>query len=186
MLNATQVKKGKVIKIDDELFVVMGTTHLTPGNKRGMIQIEARSLSSGTKINKRFRSTDRIEDAFIETRTLEYTYQDGETYVFMDTETWEETRFDAELVGESMPYLKHNTQVKVNFHADIPVSIDLPTTVELEVTETQPGSRGDTVTNVQKPTTLETGLTIKVPLFVEQGELVRVDTRTGEFVERVK
>jgi len=186
VLNATQVKKGKVIKHEGELFVVLNTVHLTPGNKRGMIQIEMRSLDSGTKINNRFRSTDKIEDAFIETRHLEYTYQDGDHYVFMDQETWEELHFEADTVADSMPYLKHNTKVKVNFHLDRPVGIDLPTTVDLEVTETQPGSRGDTVTNVQKPATLETGLTIKVPLFIEQGEMVRVDTRTGEFVERVK
>jgi elongation factor P len=186
VLNATQLKKGKIIKHEGELFVILGTTHLTPGNKRGMIQVEMRSLDSGTKINHRFRSTDRVEDAFIETRELEYTYQDGEHFVFMDTETWEESRFAGDLLGDSMQFLKHNTRVKVNFHGDMAVGIDLPTTVDLEVVETQPGSRGDTVTNVQKPATLETGLTIKVPLFVEQGELVRVDTRTGEFVERVK
>ncbi len=186
MLNATQLKKGKIIKHEGELFVILTTTHLTPGNKRGMIQVAMRSLSSGTKINYRFRSTDRVEDAFIETRELEYTYQEGDYFVFMDTETWEETHFDADLVSEEMQYLKHNQRVKVNFHADIPVGIDLPTTVELEVTETQPGSRGDTVTNVQKPATLETGLVVKVPLFIEEGESVRVDTRTGEFVERVK
>jgi elongation factor P len=134
MMNATQVKKGKIIVIDGELHVVLGTVHLTPGNKRGMIQVEAKSLASGTKINKRFRSTDKVEDAFIETRTLEYSYDEGNHFVFMDTDTWEELRFESAAIQDEMKFLKHNTRVKVNFHVDIPVGIELPTTVELTVT----------------------------------------------------
>jgi elongation factor P len=186
VLNATQLKKGKVIKIDDDLHVVLDVTHITPGNWRGYVQVVARNLSTGNKTNKRFRSTDKIEDAFIEKRELEYTYQEGELYVFMDTETWAEYRFSTDVVGDAMPYLKHNQRVKVDFHQETPVGIDLPTTVDLEVVETQPGSRGDTVTNVQKPAKLETGLEVSVPLFIEEGEQVRIDTRTGQFVERVK
>ena len=185
-MNATQLKKGKVITLDGALYVVLKATHITPGNWRGYVQIVARNLATGTKIDKRVRSTDKIDDAFIETRELEYTYKDGEHFVFSDTDTWEEHRFESELVGDSMPFIKHNTRVKVNFHVDTPVGIELPTSVDLEVTETQPGSRGDTVTNVQKEATVETGLVVKVPLFIEEGESVRVDTRTGEFIERVK
>jgi len=183
--NATDIKRGKILVIDGELWKVLDAQHITPGNWRGYVQATMRSLRSGSKDNRRFRSTDKVEFAFIETRELQYLYKDGNLHHFMDTESYEQSAIDEELLGDALSYMKESDTVNVEMHDGQPVGVVLPNTVELVVTETGPGTRGDTVSNVFKDATVETGLVIKVPLFVETGELVRVDTRTGAFVERV-
>ncbi len=185
MPNATDIKRGKILILDGDLWKVLEAQHITPGNWRGYVQATLRNLRSGSKDNRRFRSTDKVEFAFIETRELQYLYGDGNLHHFMDTESYEQCAIDAELLGDALSYLKESDACAVEMHDGNPVGVVLPNTVELVVQETGPGTRGDTVSNVFKDATLETGLVIKVPLFVETGERVRVDTRTASFVERV-
>ncbi len=184
MINATEIKRGIVLKVDNELFVVMDFQHITPGNWRGMVQAKIKSLKQGNVIQKRFRSTDKIEDVFLEHRVMEYLYQDGDSYCFMDTETLEQIFIQGDAIEAEIPYISLNSQVKISFYEGKPISVELPASVILSIEETDPGVKGDTVTNVFKPAKLETGLVVKVPLFVNQGERIKVDTRTGEFMKR--
>jgi elongation factor P len=181
---ATNIRKGQVLQVDGELWVVLDYTHITPGNWRGYVQVVMKSLKTGRKDNRRMRSTDKVDIAFIDTRELQYIYSDNLGAHFMDTENFEQTALDPELLGDALHYVKEGELVKVNFHDETPIGIELPTTVVLEVTETEPGVKGDTVSNVFKPATVETGITIKVPNHINQGEMIKVDTRNGEFVER--
>lgn len=185
MPSATDIKRGKILILDGDLWKVLEAAHITPGNWRGYVQATIRNLRSGSKDNRRFRSTEKVEFAFIETRELQYLYKDGNLHYFMDTESYEQAPVEEELLGDALNYLRESDTVSMEMHDGRPVGVVLPNSVELEVTETGPGTRGDTVSNVFKDATLETGLVIKVPLYVDQGERVRVDTRTGAFMERV-
>jgi len=184
MATATNIRKGQILNLSGELWVVLDYSHITPGNWRGYVQIVVKSLSTGRKDNRRLRSTDKVDIAFIETREMQYIYSDNLGAHFMDLENFEQTALDAEFLGDALHYLKEGDTVKVNFHEETPVGLDLPTTVILTVSEAEPGLKGDSVSNVFKLATLETGITIKVPNHINQGERVKVDTRTGEFVER--
>jgi elongation factor P len=181
---ATEIRKGQVLIIDKELWVVLDYKHITPGNWRGYVQVVMRHLASGRKDNVRMRSTDKVEIAFIDTKELQYLFKDNLGLHFMDTETYEQIALDRELVEYAMDYLREGDTVKVTFYESTPIGVELPTSVVLEVAEADPGLKGDSVSNVFKPAVLETGLTIKVPNFVNAGEKVKVDTRTGEFMER--
>jgi elongation factor P len=183
--NATDLKKGMVIQHEGDLWRCLDSMHVTPGNWRGMVQATLRNLRTGAKHEMRFRSTDKIEPAFIEVVDMQYSYKDRGFFVFMSTESYEETQIEGDLLGDGVNFLKEGETVKVQMHDGKPVGVDLPASVVLTISETTPGVRGDTVTNTRKEATLETGLVVKVPLFIEQGEKVRVDTRTGEFMERV-
>ena len=185
LINATDMKRGMAITQEGALWIVVDTMHVTPGNWRGFVNAKIKNLADGRVLQKRFRSNEKVEQAFLENREYEYLYEEPPSYVFMDTESFEQVRLDAEIVGEQMQYITHNSKVKVTFHGEKPISIELPTSVVLKVTETDPGVKGDTVSNVYKPAKLETGLVVKVPLHIAQGNTVKVDTRTGEFVERV-
>jgi len=184
MINATDIRKGMVLTIEGELFTVLETKHLTPGNKRGKIQTIMRSLKKGTSVNKRLRSTDRFEEAYLEKKEMEYLYQDGANHVFMDAKNYEQVTISGDLVSDALPYIPLNSRVNLTFHEGNPISVELPASVVLEVTETDPGLKGNSVTNVYKPAKLETGLEIKVPMFIHPGEKVKVDTRSGKFLER--
>jgi elongation factor P len=186
MPTGTNIRKGQILVHEGDLWVVLDTDHRTQGNKRGYMQVVMKHLKTGRKDNHRFRSTDKVEFAFIETRELQFLYRDPVGLHFMDTATYEQMAMDPDLAEEAARYLKEGDLVSVRFHEESPVGIDLPTVVELEVTETEPGLKGDSVSNVFKLATLETGLVLKVPNFINQGEMVRVDTRTGEFAERAQ
>ena len=184
-INATEMKKGTVIELADGLWVITDTMHMTPGNKRGFIQAKIKSLADGHVLQRKFRSTDRVEKAFLEGLKHEYLYEEPPSFVFMDQQSFEQLRLDAAVVGEQMKYIRHNSTVNITFHNGKPISIDLPAAVVLEVKQTDPGMKGDTVSNVFKPATLETGLVVKVPLYINEGNSIKVDTRSGDFVERV-
>jgi elongation factor P len=181
------MKKGMVIQMDGALWRVMDATHVTPGNWRGMVQAVLRNITTGAKHEKRFRSTETIEVVFIDVKEFQYLYseKDRGLHHFMDTESYEQLSLDDDMISDSLPFLIPNEMVKLELHDGVPVGIQLPASVVLKITATDPGTRGDTVTNTRKDATVETGHKIKVPLFIEQGEKVRVDTRTGEFMERV-
>ncbi|MEK7749504.1 MAG: elongation factor P [Planctomycetota bacterium] len=184
MLSATEIKRGTVIKIDGELYLVVDYQHVTPGNWRGMVQAKLKSMKQGSVVQKRFRSTDKLEDVFLEHRTMEYLYKDGENYCFMDTENYEQVLLPKEAVEDAMPYMTLNSQAKIAFYEGKALSVELPTSVSLKIVETDPGMKGDTVVNVYKPAKVETGLVVKVALCINNGEVIKVDTWSGEFLGR--
>jgi elongation factor P len=186
MIAATQIKRGMTIKLNNELYRVFSFQHVTPGNWRGMVQTKLKSLKSGSIIEHRFRSEDRLERAFLETHEVEYLYADGDDYYFMNTETYEQFSLPADTLEDNIPYMVPNIKMKIEFYETKPMGVELPASVELRVVSTEPALRGATVSNVNKPATLETGLVIQVPPFVNEGELIRVDTSEGKYMERVK
>lgn len=186
MISATQIKRGMTIKLNGELYQVFSTQHITPGNWRGMVQTKLKSLKSGSIIEHRFRSEDRVEQAYLETHEIEYLYSDGTDYYFMNTETFDQFHLPAEMLEGSVPYLTPNIRLQVESYEGNPIGIQLPSSVDLKVVATEPALKGATVSNVNKPATLETGLVIQVPPFVNEGEVVRVDTSVGKYLERVK
>ncbi|MDE2964900.1 MAG: elongation factor P [Acidobacteriota bacterium] len=186
MISATGLRRGMVIRKDGELFSVFSFTHLTPGNKRGFVQSKLRNLRTGALIDHRFRSVDTVERVALEQQEMEYLYKDGADYVFMNTTTYEQVHLGENLLGNSMLYLVPNITIRVEFHQQTPVGIQLPTTVDLEVVETEPGLKSATASSVNKPAKLETGLVVQVPPFVNAGEKVRVDTNSGDYLERAR
>ncbi len=184
MINATEIRNGMMIKHDGELYIVVGFHHLTPGNKRALIQTRLKSLKQGNVIQYRFRAIDKIDKVFMEYHTMEYLYHDGANYCMMDTDTLEQEFLPGSVLDDYAPYMPLNSKVRVGFYEGRPISVELPSSVDLKVTETSPSIKGDTVTNVFKPAKLETGLEVKVPMFISEGDVVKVDTRSGEFLSR--
>jgi elongation factor P len=184
-IQATQLRTGMLIQMDGDLFRVMTIQHITPGNKRGHMQTTLRNIQSGTKVDHRFRSSDRVERAMLDSQEMEYLYADGDQYVFMHPETYEQVSFSRELLEESLPYLLPNTRVTVDLFESTPIGVTLPSTVDLTVTQTEPSLRGATATASMKPATVETGLVVQVPQFVVEGDVVRVDTTEGKYMARV-
>ena len=181
MPSATEIKRGMVLVMDGELWNVMESTHVTPGNWRGMVQVVMKSLKTGGKKQHRFRSTDTVETAYLDKKTMQYLYKDPAGYCFMDTTTYEQMILTDDEVGDAKSFLIENEEVMVTLYEDLPIGLELPASVVLQITDCDPGAKGDTVSNVFKPATVQTGLVVKVPLFIEKGEKIRIDTRTGEF-----
>jgi elongation factor P len=175
-----------VIKFEGEPYVVMDYQHVAPGNWRAMVQVKMRHLKQGHVKENRFRSEDKVEQVFVEGIAMEYLYQEGEHYVFMNLKTYDQIMLNKEVIGDGLGYLKPNTEVLVNYYDGEAISILMPNTVDLKVIETEPGLKGATVTNVYKMAKLETGISIQVPPFVGNGEVIRVDTREGKYIERVR
>ena len=186
MISATQIKRGMTIKLNGELYRIFSFQHITPGNWRGMVQTKLKSLKSGSIIEHRFRSEDRVEQAYLEKHEMEYLYSDGSDYYFMNTETFEQFHLPAELLEDAIKFLIPNIKLQVEFYETKPIGVEMPASVELRVVSTEPALRGATVSNVNKPATMETGLVIQVPPFINEGELIRVDTSEGKYLERVK
>lgn len=184
MLQATQLRPGMVIKFNNELYSIFRTEHRTPGNLRGFVQVRMRNLRTGAMIEHRFSSEDRVEKAILDEQEMEYLYDDGEFYYFMNTETFEQMHFTTDLLGDSVLYLTPQLRLKVEFYEGKPIGVELPPTVDMTVVETEPGLKGATVSNVTKPAKLETGLVVQVPPFIEAGERIRVNTSEGTYQER--
>jgi len=184
LIRATGIKKGYVIRYEDQLWKVLDTQHTSFGKKGAYVQVKMKRLEDGHTETVRFSSDDEVEKAFLSTRRMQYLYDDPSGYVFMDPETGDQHIMDEEMVADILPYLAYNAEVDVSFHEDTPIGIELPPKVELEVAKTEPAVKGDTATSVTKPAELETGLTIKVPGHIKEGEKVTVDTRSGEFMGR--
>jgi elongation factor P len=184
MIPATQIKKGMVIIHNGELHQVVSFHHVTPGNWRGMVQTKLRNLKTGAIIENRFRSEDRIDRAVLELHEMEYLYQDGNQFCFMNTDTYEQVFLDRDTLEDTLPFLKPNMRIAVDFYEDRAVSLELPMTVDLEVVQTEPGIKGATATRTTKPATLETGLVVQVPVFIERGDVIRVDTSEKKYIER--
>jgi translation elongation factor P len=183
-MNATQIRRGNILKVDNELYSVMTVQHITPGNWRGMVQTKLRNLRSGKQTERRFRSEENVDRVSLDAHELEYLYNDGSDYHFMNLETYEQITFDAEKLGDDIYYLIPNTKVEAQFYEGVPISVEMPSTVDLVVVETEPSVRSATVTNVTKAAKLETGLIVQVPQFVNTGETIRIDTTEGKYLQR--
>ncbi|MFV1951938.1 MAG: elongation factor P [Nitrospinota bacterium] len=186
MITATQIRAGNIIIFRDELHRVISVKHLTPGNWRGMVITKLKNLKTNSSAEYRFRSEDKVEQAFIERRQMEHLYHDDTNFYFMDTHNYEQISIHKDIIGETANYLLPNTGIMIAFHKEQPIDIELPLTVELKVTETEPSLKGATLTASTKPATLETGLVIQVPQFISVGEVIKVDTHDTKYVERVK
>ncbi len=185
-IQATRMKKGMLIKMGNDLFRILELQHFTPGNKRGFVQSKMRNIRTNSLADHKFRAEDDVERATLDEREMQYLYRDGEQFTFMDLETYEQLPIDAALVGDAAGYMAEGSNATIAVHQGVPIGVELPASVALRIVETQPAVKGDTRTNAMKPATLETGHVVQVPLFVEEGERVKVDTRSGAYIERVK
>ena len=186
MINATQIRPGMIIVYEGDLYRVSSVNHLTPGNKRGFMQTKMKNLKTGVGTERKFRSEDRLEQAMLETRMMQYLYHEGDLHTFMDTENYEQTSLAAEEIGDLLFYLLPDQVVEIEFFEGKPVGISPPSTVDLEVVETEPSLKGATASASYKPAKLETGITIQVPPFVQVRDRVRVDPSEGKYLERIK
>jgi elongation factor P len=183
-IQATRLKKGMLIKVEQDLFRILELQHVTPGNLRGFVRVKLRNIRSGALSDQKLRSEDTLDRATLEEREMQYLYHEGETYHFMDTVSYEQIHISSEALGDSVNYLKPEMTIQVEFYGEEPVGIELPQAVDLKVTDTAPGIKGATASAQVKPATLETGLVVQVPPFVNEGDLIRVSTETGEYLSR--
>jgi elongation factor P len=184
MISTNQFKIGMTILIGDEIYQIIDFQHVKPGKGAAFVRTKLKSFKTGAVIEKNFRAGERFETAHLNRREMQYLYRDGQDYVFMDMETYEQLSLNQEQIEEAVKYLKEGQIVLVVLHEGSPIGVELPTSVELSVIETDPGLRGDTATGGTKPAKLETGATIQVPLFIQVGDVIKVDTRTGEYITR--
>ena len=184
MAKATDIKRGLVLVMDGDLWNVIESNHVTPGNWRGMVQVTMKNIRTDSKKQHRFGSTEIVETAYLDKKKMVYSYKDTAGYSFMDVETYEQMILTDDEVGEAKFYLHENEEVVVTLYEGVAIGLELPSSVVLTITETTPGTKGDTVSNVFKDAMTDTGLKVKVPLFLTEGEKIKVDTRTGEFQGR--
>jgi elongation factor P len=184
MATANDLRRGMAINYNGDVTVVLDSQHRTPGNLRAFVQATLRSIRTGKSSDVRFSSTEKIEVIPMVTKKMEYSYKDGEDYVFSDPETYETVTLPPEIVGDGKFYLTENASVTVTFVEEKAVSIEMPSSAILVVADAPEGIRGDSANNVQKPVVLETGITVQAPLFIKTGEKIKVDTRTGKYMER--
>lgn len=184
MIDVNELRKGVTFEQDNELFKVLEYEHHKPGRGKATIRIKARNLRTGSIVDKSFISGDRVPEAELEYHNVQYLYNDGSLYHFMDQDTFEQPAIPADIVGEAANYLKENLEVKITFYQNEPLDIDLPITVDLKVVEAEVAVRGDTATGVNKKVTTETGLVVQVPNFIEVDDVIRVDSRTGTYITR--
>jgi elongation factor P len=181
---ATQLRPGMIIKHNNDLHSVFSVEHRTPGNLRAFIQAKLRNLRTGAMFEHRFRSPDPIDRIVVDEIDMEFLYNDGDDYYFMNTESYEQTNLKSDTLGDAVEYLTPNLQIKVEFYDNKPVGIELPQTVELTVVQTEPGLKSATASSVTKPARLETGLVVQVPPFINEGEKIRIDTAEGAYLSR--
>ena len=184
MITATQLRPGMVILFNKELHTVFTMNHRTPGNLRGFVQVKMRNLRSGSMFEHRFSSEDKVERAILEEKEMEYMYDDGDYYYFMDIENYEQMHFTKDTLGDAVQYLIPQLKLKVEFHDGKAIGIELPPSIAMKVMETEPGLKSATVSNVTKPAKMETGLIVQVPPFINEGESIRVNTTDGAYLER--
>lgn len=184
MISAGDFRKGVTFEIDGEPYVILDFQHVKPGKGAAFVRTKYKNLKTGAIREDAFNPSDRFPRAHIETKEMQYLYNDGELYYFMDNETFEQIPLTFEEVEDAIKYLKENTNAMIRFYQGKPFQVDAPNFVELQIIETEPGVRGDTASNVTKTATVETGAEVHVPLFVNEGDIIRIDTRTGEYMSR--
>jgi elongation factor P len=185
MIDVNDLRKGVVFEMDGNLFRVTEYTHHKPGRGNAIIRIKARNIRTNTNLEKTFQSGERIQDIRLDYQNLQFLYKDGDQFIFMDPETFEQPAIPSSIVGDYAGFLKEGVEVKLTFYDTEPIDIELPTSVDLKVVQSDVAVRGDTATGVTKRVTVETGQSVDVPLFVKEGDTIRVDTRTGAYVTRV-
>lgn len=185
MVSTNDLKNGMAVIIDDEIYEVLWFQHVKPGKGGAFVRTRLRNLKTGAVIEKTFRAGEELEQAYIEGKSMQYLYKDGDTFWFMDTNTYEQYPINERIIGDGVKFLKEENIIKVKFYEGRIVGVELPTFVELKVVQTVPGIRGDTVSGGSKPATIETGAVVQVPLFVKEGDIIKIDTRTGEYVARI-
>lgn len=185
MIDVNELRKGVTFEQDGSLFKVLEYSHHKPGRGKATIRIKAVNLRTGTILEKTFNSGDRVQDVRLDFHNVQYLYSDGDLYHFMDLETYEQSVIPASVIGEAANYLKENMDIKLTFYEGEPLDIEIPITVDLQVTRAEMAVRGDTATGVNKKVTTETGLEVQVPAFINVGDTIRVDSRTGTYVTRV-
>jgi elongation factor P len=185
MISAGEFRNGITIELDGELYVINDFQHVKPGKGAAFVRTTLKNLVTGSVVERTFRPTEKMPRAHIERKDMQYLYNDGQLYYFMDTETYEQTELNASDVGETLRFVKENEMVKILSHNGAVFGIEPPIFVELAVKETEPGFKGDTATGATKPAVMETGATVKVPLFINIGDVIKIDTRTGEYLGRV-
>lgn len=186
MATTSDLKNGVIINYNNDLHSVISVEHRTPGNLRAFYQVKLRNLKNGKMIENRFRSGEEIQIERLESGNYQFLYKDGEDYVFMDNETYDQVTLSGELIGKSGSYLKEGEIIQVYFHNGKPMSVEVPPHVYLKVVSAPPGVKGDTATGATKPVTLETGAVVNAPLFINENDIIRVDSRSGEYIERAK
>jgi elongation factor P len=185
MIDVNELRKGVTFELDGQLYKVLDYEHHKPGRGNATIRVKARNLRTGTTLEKTFPSGERVQDARLDYHTVQYLYTDGDLYYFMDTETYDQPGIRGDILGDAVSYLKEGMEAKLTFYEGEPLDIDLPITVDLAVVQADVAVRGDTATGVTKKVTTETGLEVQCPNFVEVGDTIRVDTRTGGYITRV-
>jgi len=185
MIDVNELRKGVTFTMDGELFKVIDYQHHKPGRGKAIIRTKLLNLRSGAKIDKNFTSGDRVQDIRLDHQTVQYLYSDGEFYHFMDVETYEQFPLPNAVLEDAKPYLVENAEIELSSYEGERLDVDLPITVDLKVAEAQPGFAGDTAQGATKEVTLETGLVLQVPLFIQEGDILRIDTRTSRYVTRV-
>lgn len=185
MIDVNELRKGVTFEYDGNLYKVTDYEHRKPGRGSATIRVKTLNLRTGTNLELTFTSSDRVQDVQLDYHNVQYLYNDGDFYHFMDLDTYEQPAISGEVIGEAAPYLKENTTIKLTFYEGEPLDIEIPLTVDLLVTEALAAVRGDTATGVTKKVTTETGLQVQVPNFVEEGDTIRVNTSTGEYITRV-
>ena len=183
-IQATRLRKGMLIKVEADLYRILDLNHMTPGNKRGHVQCKMRDIRSNRLIDHKFRSEDDVERATLDEHEMQFLYRQGDLFHFMNTESYEQVHLSQEVLGESALYLLPESVINVEFYETEPVGIHLPLTVDLKVADTVPGIKGATASAQVKPATLETGLVVNVPAFINTGDVVRINTETGEYLSR--
>lgn len=185
-VSTTEFRNGLKIEIDGEPYVIVEFQHVKPGKGGAFVRTKFKSLKSGNVTDKTFRAGEKVDVPNLEEKTMQYLYAADKDRVFMDTTTYEQVSMNEKQLGDSIDYLKENMEIKVLYHKEQPINIELPMFVELAIAKTDPGVRGDTASGGSKPATLESGAVIKIPLYLNEGDVIKVDTRTGTFIERVK
>jgi elongation factor P len=186
VISSNDFRSGVVVELDGDLYAIVHSQHVKRGRGSAYVRARIRNLKTGAITERTFNAGEKVPRAFLEHRDMQYLYHDGDQYIFMDQETYEQVTIDAGLLGDSTLFLKDNTVVTMAYYDGKPIGVELPNSVDLVVTDTPPGVKGDTASGSSKPATLETGAVVQVPFFVEVGSLVRVDTRTGEYLERLR
>ena len=185
MISASEFRNGATIEYEGDIFVVLEFQHVKPGKGAAFVRTKIKNLKTGSVVEKTFRPTEKMPRAHIDRLDMQYLYNDGDLYHFMNTETYDQIAVNAHEIGDTLKFVKENEMVKLCSHNGNVFSIEPPITVELQITESEPGVKGDTATGATKPAILETGAKILVPLFVNQGDTIKIDTRTGEYISRV-
>lgn len=186
MVSTSEFRNGLVMLLEGDLYTIVEFQHVKPGKGGAFVRTRIKNIKTGRVLDKTFRSGDKVEDVRLETKTFQFLYKSDQDYAFMDTSSYDQITLSAEVVGDGHVYMKENLEVEVVYHGDTAIGVNIPNFVDLKIVKTDPGLKGDTVSGATKPATLESGAIVQVPLFLSEGTVIKVDTRTGIYVERVK